>query len=174
MKTINLLLYYMFLQYLPMQPVPGYNFFYFLRYLSLKKLLRNCGKDVIIKNKVDFGDGSRLSIGDRSQLGQNSRLQGEIVIGNDVVMGPDVIIMAVTHDTSDLSIPMNTRGILPIEKPVVIGNDVWIGTRVIIMPGVKIGDHSIVGSGAVVTKDVKSWSIVGGIPAKIIKMRNAK
>lgn len=54
-------------------------------------------------------------------------------------------------------------------KPITIGNNVWIGTRVIIMDGVTIGDNSIVASGAIVTKDVPPYSIVGGVPAKVIK-----
>ena len=52
-----------------------------------------------------------------------------------------------------------------------IGNDVWIGARAIIMPGVTVGDGAIIGAGAVVTKDVPSCAIVGGVPARVIKMR---
>lgn len=59
-------------------------------------------------------------------------------------------------------------------EPVVIGNDVWIGANVIILPGVKIGDGAILAAGAVITKDVGSYEIVGGIPAKIIKYRFSK
>lgn len=54
---------------------------------------------------------------------------------------------------------------------VIIGNDVWIGARVTILGGLKIGDGAVVGAGAVVTKDVPPYTIVGGVPAKIIKMR---
>ena len=54
---------------------------------------------------------------------------------------------------------------------IIIGNDVWIGTRSIILPGVKIGNGVIIGAGAVVTKDVPPYAIVGGNPAKIIKFR---
>ena len=60
------------------------------------------------------------------------------------------------------------------EQPIHIGNDVWIGTRAIILSGVTVGDHSVVGAGAVVTKDVPPYAVVGGVPAKILKMRNAQ
>ena len=59
------------------------------------------------------------------------------------------------------------------KHPVVIGNDVWIGDRVIIMPGVHVGDGSIIAAGAVVTHDVPPYTIVGGVPAKVIKSRKS-
>ena len=57
------------------------------------------------------------------------------------------------------------------EKPVIIGNDVWIATRAIILPGVHVGNGAIIAAGSVVTRDVPDYSIVGGNPAKVIKMR---
>ena len=63
---------------------------------------------------------------------------------------------------------------LPRKGDTIVGNDVWIGTRAIILPGVTVGDHSVVGAGAVVTKDVPPYAVVGGVPAKILKMRNAQ
>lgn len=56
----------------------------------------------------------------------------------------------------------------------IIGNDVWIGIRCVIMPGVKIGDHVIIGSGAVVTKNIPDYAVAGGVPAKIIHFRNSE
>jgi maltose O-acetyltransferase len=154
-----------------MQPIPGYKLFYKIRYSLVKQILNECGKNVTVKNKCYFGNGSKLRVGDNSQLGQNARLGGEIIIGDYVMMGPDVIIMAVTHDISDLSKPMIDDSNPSIENPVNIGSNVWIGTRVIIMPGVTIGDNSIIGAGAVVTKSFPENSVIAGVPAKIINTR---
>ena len=80
-------------------------------------------------------------------------------------------MMATSHEFKDINIPINLQG-AEKEKPIIIGNDVWIGTRVIVLPGVIIGDHSIIAAGSVVTKSCKPYSIIGGVPAKLIKMRN--
>ena len=171
MKKIFLFLYYAVMQYIPMQPMPGYKLGYILRRWALKQILgKRCGNNVIVKDRCYIGNGARLTIGDRSQLGQNARLAGTITIGNDVVMGPDVVMMATSHEYSRIDLPINLQGAKP-EKPISIGNDCWVGTRVIILPGVSLGDHSIVAAGAVVTKSFPPYSIIGGIPAKIIKMR---
>ena len=57
------------------------------------------------------------------------------------------------------------------EKPVYIGNDVWIGDRVVILPGVHIGDGSVLAAGAVVSRDIPDYSIAAGVPAKVIRSR---
>lgn len=85
------------------------------------------------------------------------------------MMGPDVTILSQTHNIERTDIPMGKQGMR--EAEVIIGNDVWIGMRSIIMPGVKIGDGAVIGAGAVVTKDVPDYAIVGGVPARIIKYR---
>lgn len=166
-----LIIYYLILQHIPMQPMPGYKVGYALRRAIVKRVLRRCGKDVIVKNHCYFGIGNRLTVGDRSQLGQNARFGGDITLGDDVVMGPDVVFMATSHAFDRLDIPINQQGALP-EKPIIIGNDCWIGTRVIILPGVHLGNHCIVASGAVVTKSFPDNCIIGGVPAKCIKKRS--
>lgn len=86
------------------------------------------------------------------------------------MMGPDVVILGGGHNTHLTDIPMRLQG-SPEAKCTIIGNDVWIGTRAILMPGIKIGNGCIIGAGAVVTKDIPDFAVVGGVPAKIIKYR---
>ena len=113
---------------------------------------------------------SKLSIGNNSGVGINANIQGDITIGDNVMMGPEVAIYTVNHCTERIDIPMNVQGITP-EKPVVIGNDVWIGTRVIILGGVKVGTGSIIAAGSVVTKSIPAYTIVAGVPAKVVRVR---
>lgn len=170
MRNIYLILYYTLVRYLPMSPFPLFKLFYKIRLFFVKNIIKECGENVVVKNNCYFGKGDRLSVGSRSQLGKNSRLEGTITIGKDVLMGPDVIMMSTSHEYSSLDIPINQQGEAR-EDPIFIGDDCWIGTRVIILPGVRIGSHSIVGAGSLVTKSVPSNSIIGGLPAVIIKKR---
>ena len=87
---------------------------------------------------------------------------GTITIDDNVMMGPEVGLFTVNHDQHNIRVIKTGE--------IHICHDVWIGSRVSIMPGVTIGEHAIVGSGAVVTKDVAPWTVVAGIPAKIIKI----
>ena len=113
--------------------------------------------------------GMFYKIGDFSELGTNSIIQSNTFIGNNVIMGPDVKIFTKNHKFDSITIPIQFQG--HTEEKVTIGNDVWLGANVIITPGVNIGNHVIVAAGSVVTKDIPDYAIVGGIPAKIIKMR---
>ena len=123
------------------------------------------------KKTLIFQLGGGIFIDSGSGLGVNCRVHGPLHIGKNVMMGPDVTILTHTHNIERTDIPMGQQGMRVSE--VVIGNDVWIGMRVIIMPGVKVGDGVVIGAGAVVTKDVPDFAIVGGVPAKIIRYRNS-
>lgn len=113
--------------------------------------------------------GGGISIGSGSGLGVNCSVHGPLRIGDNVMMGPEVTILTHTHNIERTDIPMGQQGMRVAE--VVVGNDVWIGMRVVIMPGVKVGNGAVIGSCAVVTKDVPDFAVVGGVPAKIIKYR---
>ena len=138
------------------------------RVKTAKHFVVSIGKDVNIEKGAAVSEGT--VIGDRSGVGINANLHGPVIIGNDVMMGPECIIYTRNHRFDDITVPMCKQGFSDV-KPVTIGNDVWIGGRVIILPGVHIGQGAIIGAGAVVTKDVPDYAVVGGNPARILKYR---
>lgn len=140
-----------------------------LRALCASLIMHSTGSNINIEKNAVYS--RKCSIGSDSGIGVNCVINGECYIGNDVMMGPNCIVYTVNHEYSSLDFPMNRQG-ETVEKPVIIGNDVWIGSNVIILPGVKIGNHSIIGAGCVVTKDVPEYAIVCGNPGKIKKYRN--
>lgn len=89
--------------------------------------------------------------------------QGGIYIGNDVLIGHNVVLATLNHEEN----PEKRGNLCP--SPIKIGNKVWIGSNATILPGVTIGDGAIIAAGAVVTKDVSEKTVVGGVPAKLIK-----
>lgn len=171
-KKLLILLYYGFAKHLPQQPLPGYKFGNWLRSKICSKLFKYTGKNITIKHGAYFGDGKNIVMGDFSQLGIKCKVENDLMMGDYVLMEPEVVIYSSMHAYDDLSTPIMLQGAKEIQ-PVTIGDDVWIGLRAIVMPGVKIGSHSIIGSGAVVTHDVPDWAVVGGIPAKVIRYRNS-
>ena len=90
--------------------------------------------------------------------------QGGIEIGDNVLIGQQVVIATLNHDL----IPDKRANMLP--SPVKIGNGVWIGAHATVLSGVTIGDGAVIAAGAVVTKDVPANTVVGGVPAKILKL----
>lgn len=140
-----------------------------IRCFLTKGFVEYCGENVNIEQGAHFNH--ELHIGNNSGIGKNCYISGKIFIGNDVMMGPDCIMYSYSHEHGSINMPMNLQG-FENETPVIIGNDVWIGARVIVLPGVHVGNHCILGAGAVVTKNVPDYAIVGGNPAKIIRYRN--
>ena len=171
-KYFSLLLYLLLLKHLPPTNNNSRISFFFRKTRSFvgSILLDSCGNNVNIEHGANFGTGKGISIGNNSGLGINCNVRGPLFIGDNVMMGPDVIIMTSKHEFSRLDIPMCDQGFAPV-KEVVINDDVWIGTRVIILPGVTIGTGAIIAAGAVVSKDVPDYAIVGGVPAKVLKYR---
>lgn len=169
-KSFYLLIYYFIGKFLPDTPLPLSSIGMYVRKFLAKRIFKKTSNNFKIHSGVDFGSGINVEIGENSSLNKNAWIGNDTVIGNEVMMGPEIIILSGSHNFSDTSIPMTHQG-APARRPVTIGNDVWIGTRTIILPGVKIGSHSIIGSGSIVTKDVPEWAIVAGNPAKVIKFR---
>lgn len=139
-----------------------------IRAALARGFVRSAGKNIDIQKGARFSKS--MKIGDNSGIGINCVLQGDVSIGNNVMMGPEVWIYTRNHEHARTDIPMRDQG-FEAEKPVVIMNDVWIGSRVTILPGVKIGNGVIIGTGAVVTKDIPDYTIAAGNPAKVVKNR---
>lgn len=170
-KYSCLIIYYSFARHLPISNEPhSLKLSKPIRGFLAHRIFDECGRSINLEKGAYIADGKSIRIGNNSGIGINAFVQRNVNIGNDVMMGRDIIIMTTSHEFSNTSIPMRLQGGKK-EGPVVIGDDVWIGSRAVILPGVKIGNGSIIGAGAVVTHNVDPYSIVGGVPAKLIKKR---
>lgn len=109
-----------------------------------------------------------ISIGDNCRIGRNSEIVGHlgIVIEDDVYTGPYVYITDQNHAYGDRDLPVGAQS-MP-ERPVRIGAGSWIGQGATILPGVTVGRHAVVAAGAVVTRDVPDYSVVAGVPARVV------
>ena len=115
----------------------------------------------------------RLEMQEGSSIAQNCSISGGtagVLIGKNVMIAPNVVIVAFDHSFEDIDVPMNQQK--NIEASVIIEDDVWVSANCTITKGVKIGTGAVVGANSCVTKDVPSYAIVGGVPAKIIGHRN--
>lgn len=106
-------------------------------------------------------------IGKHTRIGLHNTIIGPVTIGNHVNLAQGITVTALNHNFADTTKRIDEQGVTT--KPVVIGDDVWIGANAVILPGVTIGRHAVVAAGAVVTQDVPENTLVGGVPAKIIK-----
>lgn len=144
---------------------------YYNRKKSFQKL-KSIGEGTIIEGGVILEYPENIIIGEYSRIGPNSRLNalGKIFIGNNVIMGPNITLWTANHNyDNENCLPFDNE---IIKKPIIIEDNVWIGANVNIVPGVRISEGSVIGMGAVVTKDVPYCSIVGGNPAVVLKYRN--
>lgn len=149
---------------------------YFLAWCC-KMQMKHCGKGVYIRPSYsDFKGLWNLSIGDNTSIPKGSTFyctEAPLTIGKKVVFGPKPTIITGDHriDVIGSFIVDNTEKLLENDAPVVIENDVWTGANVVILKGVTIGRGSVLAAGAVVTKSCPPYSIVGGVPAKVLKYR---
>lgn len=162
------------------------------RLVAWRWFFRHCGS-VRFGRSLDIAGMSRISIGAGCRIGRgcfltagNGKLElannvaisplcnigadnGEIIIGGNVAIGPGTVIRAANHRFTSRDMPIMGQGHEP--GRVKIEEDVWIGANCVILPDVTIGRGAIVGAGAVVTRNVGPYVIVGGVPARQIGMR---
>ena len=123
------------------------------------------GRDCLLQDAVYIraGTDGKITMGDRVAINSFARLfgHGSIEIGEDVQIGPGCLITTTDHNIFE-----NLEASF---KKVTIGKRAWIGANVTILPGITIGEHAVVGAGSVVTKDVPAYSVVVGVPARLIK-----
>lgn len=106
-------------------------------------------------------------IGDYTRIGLHCTVIGPVTIGNHVNLAQGITVSALNHNFEDTRLRIDEQGVNTSE--IIIDDDVWIGANAVITAGVHIGRHSVVAAGAVVTKDVPEYSVVGGVPAKVIR-----
>ncbi|MOA44598.1 Maltose O-acetyltransferase [compost metagenome] len=107
-----------------------------------------------------------VTIGPGTTIDQGVRLDGRggLTIGSGVSVAPDVYLLSADHDPQSTDFAGRTA-------PVTIEDQAWIGTRAMVLPGVTVGRGAVVAAGAVVTRDVAPYTIVGGVPARLIGQR---
>ena len=174
MRKLFTILYYGFAIYLPKsnRPVLG-KFAKWLRHQCAKHMFAECkGKDINLEQGAYVGIGRNFHVLGNAAIGKDFVCHNRIVtIHGNVMMGEDVLFQGGGHKFDNPDVPLGSEGNLP-DTPLEIMEDVWIGARAIILPGcTHIGAHSIIGAGSVVTHDVPNYAIVGGNPARIIRMR---
>ena len=144
-----------------------------------KRAMRHCGRGVYLRPMSSDIKGVRnLSVGDGTSIPKGATLyctDAPLTIGRKVIFGPRPTIVTGDHRTNLIGkyiIDVTTEEKLPEnDQPVVIEDDVWCGANVTILKGVTIGRGSIVAAGAVVTHSFPPYSVIGGVPAKLLKMR---
>ena len=125
------------------------------------------GEKSIIEKDVTLNNGmGSIKIGDNCIIGIGSVILGEIVIGNNVGTGQYCVFTGLNHNYESITKPFNQQG--TYTDPVVIEDDVVTGSHVVILPGVKIGTHSIIAAGSVVSRSVPPYSYVAGNPATVM------
>lgn len=136
-----------------------------IRRAACRLLFDKPGTRMNIGRKCRFSN--HIMIGDRSSIGDYAYITGELVIGDYVLIAPQCVFLGLDHVFDEETLEHKGSE----SKPIIIKDHAWIGYGAKVLAGITIGEYSIVGAGAVVTKDVDPYSIVGGVPAKLIRKR---
>lgn len=156
---------------------PAYLFYFFVWWVYPQRTLRHKAAvsphprvQRLLLKRTGVVIGRQVSIGFGSILLGRSRTPPAITLGDRVALGPYVVILASSFpEDSLLCKHPDVQSMIHKNAPVVVQEDAWIGAGVVILPGITIGRRAIVGAGAVVTKDVPPFTVVAGVPARVIK-----
>lgn len=145
---------------------------YYARGFVYSFFLKKTGKSFAVSSNCSISGLENISVGDNITIrfGMVINGSGGLVIENNVLLAHGVKIYTENHIYENRDLDIIFQGVE--RKNVFIGRGSWICADVIILPGVSIGKHSVVAAGSVVTKNVPDYSVVAGVPAKIIKMIN--
>ncbi|HYC81342.1 MAG TPA: acyltransferase, partial [Solirubrobacterales bacterium] len=129
---------------------------------------------------VWIGDGTKIrchegavEVGDKTVMGQECTISAyqRVRIGNECVIADRAMFIDFDHGVVEVERPIRLQGIY--KRDVEVGSNVWIGYGACILRGVRVGDNAVVGTNSVVTKDVPANAVVGGVPARVLRMREA-
>lgn len=153
--------------------LPGFLGFKFRRWLY-NIALKSCGIQFRIGVFSRIQQPQAVKIGDYVRFNDNAWIaandnNGQISIGNNTIIGPRVILHTGNHIFKDKKIPIWKQGYK--FEPIIIKDDVWLGSNVTVLQGVTIHKGAVVAAGSIVTKDVDRYTVVGGVPAKLIGKR---
>jgi acetyltransferase-like isoleucine patch superfamily enzyme len=149
----------------------------FLSYDGAPLALATVGAGARLSPTVSVRHGERVTVGAGAQIGQGCSLwagghTGAIVIGDHALLAPEVFVTAANYDFDAGGGPVMD---LPMrEATVTIGANTWLGTRVVVLPGVTIGEGTVVAAGAVVTRDLPPGVLAAGVPARVLRKRGER
>ena len=139
--------------------------------------------DVVPWNKFELGLDSTIEdfsainngvgpviIGDRTKIGLSNTVIGPVTIGNDIRLAQNITLSGLNHNYEDVNIPIHKQGVSTAQ--IEIEDNAWIGANVVVLAGVKVGKHSIIAAGSVVTKNIPPYSVAVGNPARVLKKYN--
>jgi acetyltransferase-like isoleucine patch superfamily enzyme len=147
------------------------------------RIQKTARMDIIPNKKFNLGDHSTIEdfctvnngvgnviIGNKTRVGINSVIIGPAFIGDDVRLAQNVVVSGLNHNYQDISKPIHEQGVST--EDIYIGDETWIGANSVVLPGVFIGKHCVIAAGSVVTKNIPSYCVAAGNPARIIKRYN--
>lgn len=168
-KLFALILYYGLAKHLPNYAFPGGKVYNWFRIICLRRIIK-IGNNCRIMRGVYIGNGNEIEIGNNCRINEQVRMDN-VKMGNHVMIARECVLLGKKHQYKELDIPMEQQGNTDSEA-IIIENDVWIGLRVIVLPSLLIKRGCIIGAGAVLTTNTETNGIYGGVPAKLIKVRN--